>query len=598
MQLYFELYSFKILLLAANDKYDLLQVDFVSNIVGRLHQLQQISTRIGATELALDILDLEFHICREQEAIFELEQTEYLYHRTNIICSPQPAIRRLEDFLSSPRLHQQDWHLGGSLNTEFEASARLILCYALAENQLDDSEMEFWKNNLRRIWQLFEDSDTPLGRAEVAFFGLRHRIDFNASDVSTLDDIQACFHDHGHLIGLLNFHKWKLTLELIELADIGSAGFLVPTSPKMLRQLLPITKEMGNELLFRTYQVRSMRNWIEGASFILLCEKVFHPTDGFLSDQLFLESSKVLCQLYEVNNNFTESSAFALVHLRLAFARGDSMLLDMATTLHYRCMGNMVTKVDYDDRIYEVVSLTSSFDFIIARMCNSILKGMEAPDSSIAAWSLPIESLLWPATLIRHITDNDGIHPMSSLVIRAVHRSIKLALDFTLLLPDQYHALFLPAICQALGEAAEMITNPTLALLCYDLGQSDLAKKDEYRQAVSLARIGRRLASWIHDDRQGFIAFQDVAFTCLDQAVKFFWNEGSRQSSYRNGLEASVTLARSHLEEVQWSIEETDWGENVGDEEVLTDEQQANKQRLLNHIAAGLLPIQKAKRRK
>ena len=47
-----------------------------------------------------------------------------------------------------------------------------------------------------------------------------------------------------------------------------------------------------------------MRNWIEGPTFIMLCENIFHPNEGLLSDQLFLEASKLLSQLYEINNNF------------------------------------------------------------------------------------------------------------------------------------------------------------------------------------------------------------------------------------------------------------------------------------------------------
>jgi hypothetical protein len=188
---------------------------------------------------------------------------------------------------------------------------------------------------------------------------------------------------------------------------------------------------------------------------------------------------------------------------------------------------------------------------------------------------------------------------MSPQVILAVYRSIKLAVAFLLLLPGEYQRLFFAATCQALGAAAEMLANPTLALLSYDIGQSQLAESDEYRQAILRLKIGRRVTSWIYRDRPNFIELQDVAFTYLDQAMEFFWNEGSRQSSYRNGLEASVVLARAHLREVQCLVEDIDWGEDairVGEE--LTDEQQANKQRLLDHIEAGLLPIQKATRRK
>ncbi|EHL03856.1 putative Tetratricopeptide repeat protein 28 [Glarea lozoyensis 74030] len=68
-----------------------------------------------------------------------------------------------------------------------------------------------------------------------------------------------------------------------------------------------------------------------------------------------------------------------------------------------------------------------------------------------------------------------------------------------------------------------------------------------------------------------------------------------RFSSYRNGLESSLVLARAHLREVQFLIENADWGEhNDAEDEDLTEEQQANKKRLQGHFEAGLSPIQRA----
>jgi hypothetical protein len=103
------------------------------------------------------------------------------------------------------------------------------------------------------------------------------------------------------------------------------------------------------------------------------------------------------------------------------------------------------------------------------------------------------------------------------------------------------------------------------------------------------------MTSWIYQDRLSFLELQNVAFDYLDQAVDFFWGKGSRQSSYKNGLEASLALARAHLREVQRLIEELDWGEDTeGEDDNMTDGQQANKRRLLGHIETGLSPIQKA----
>jgi hypothetical protein len=108
-------------------------------------------------------------------------------------------------------------------------------------------------------------------------------------------------------------------------------------------------------------------------------------------------------------------------------------------------------------------------------------------------------------------------------------------------------------------------------------------------------QIGQRITSWIHQGRPAFLELQDVAFAYLDQAADFFCGEGSRQSSYKNGLKASLVLARAHLREVQTLIEELDWGEDTeGEDHTIRDEQLANNRRLLRHAEAGISAIQKA----
>ena len=103
------------------------------------------------------------------------------------------------------------------------------------------------------------------------------------------------------------------------------------------------------------------------------------------------------------------------------------------------------------------------------------------------------------------------------------------------------------------------------------------------------------MASWMYHDRPYFIDVEDLAFTYLGKAVDFFWGEGSRQSSYKNGLEASLVLARAHLREVQYLIEDLDWGEDAElSENEMTDLQKSNKCRILDHVKAGLSAIQKA----
>jgi hypothetical protein len=539
---------------------------------------------------------MELHTWQEEEMIFELERTEYLYHRRVIVCQSKPAIKSLEDLLSMLPKREDGESLGGNQTAGIEASARLLLGYALAENELDDSDNAAMRDNLSRAWQLFGLSGSSLGQAEAVLLSLRCHISLDAANLPSWDDIEACFRAQGYFKGLVKFYEFKAVVELNNNTDDSLSGFLLPTGPSLYQQLLPIAEEAGDKLLFRTCRVRSMRNWIEGPTFIMLCENVFHPYEGLLSDQLFLEASKLLSQIYEINNNFAESSAFALLHLRFAHARHDPILLDYATMLHFRCVGNMVSTIADGDRIYEVASLAFSFDRLITRLCHSTLAQTQASAFTISAGSIPIESLLWPSQLIRHIVEDGDIQNISSQVILVVYRSLKLAVDLLLLLPSEFHGLFFSEVCQALGTTAEMIGNPILSLLSYDLGQqSRPTGSDGYRQAVLQLKIGRRMTSWIYQDRPNFLELQNVAFGYLDKAVDFFWGEGSRQSSYKNGLEASLVLARAHLREVQCLIEELDWGEDTeGEDDNMADGQQANKRRLLDHIETGLSPIQKA----
>ncbi|PQE14043.1 tetratricopeptide repeat protein [Rutstroemia sp. NJR-2017a BBW] len=590
-----ELYCYKIFLLVVRDKNDLLQPDFASNFTARLRHLCHTLTKIGAYDLALDALSMELDVQQEEEMIFELEQTEYHHNRRVFVRQLKPAIKSLEDFLSMLPKFDDSESLSGNQTAGLEASARLLLGYSLAENELDDSDSEYMKDNLTRAWELFEFSGSSIGQAEALMLSSRYYINLDIEELPGWDAIEACFRAQGYFKGLVELCEFKATIEVNNNSGDVLSRSLLPTGPLLYQLLLTIVEEAGDKLLFSTFRVRSMRNWIEGPTFIMLCENMFHPNEGFLSDQLFLEASKLLSQLYEINNNFAESSAFALLHLRVAHARHDPVLLDYATMLYFRCVGNMVPTIADGDRIYEVASLAFSFDRIIARLCYSALARMETSAFTMSAGSLPIESLLWSAHLVRHVIEDDGIQSMSPQVILVLYRSLKLAVDLLLALPIEFHGIFFSEVCQALGTAAEMLANPILSLFCYELGQSRLVGSDGYRQAVLQLKIGRRMTSWIYQDRPNFLELQDVAFAYLDQAVDFFWSEGSRQSSYKNGLEASLVLARAHLREFQCLIEELDWGEDTEGKDIeRTDEQQANKQRLLDHLEAGLYPVQKA----
>lgn len=564
----------------------------------RLRHLCQTLIETEFCFLAPDLFDLALHVHQQELLLLEIDQTEYLHTRRVFLPQTGPALQSLEDILAMITQSKPDRSGQIDLTWGMEASARLLLGYALVENEMTSADRAMMKDNLSRAWSLFNSAGSLSGQTEAALLIRKYQVDLDLAELPDWDTIETHFRRDRYFKGLIRFYEFRGAVELQDDSDSCNPNFFVPTGSSLYRQLLSIAREAGDTLLFRVCQLRSMRSWIEGPTFILLCEGVFHPGEGFLSDELFLEASRLLSQLYEVNNNFTESAAFSLLHLRLAHARHDPSLLDYATMLYFRCAGNMVSTMANDDRIYEVASLAFSFDRVIARSCQSILRQIEESNPSIPAGSLPIESLLWTAQLSRHIIEDNGIQSMSPQVILACYRSLKLAIDICTLLPGEYQPLFFAQCCHALGIAAEMLANPILSLLCYDLGQLCSAVSDGYTQALLSLKAGRRLSSWIYYDRPNFLELLDLAFRYLDDAVAFFWSEESRQSSYKNGVEGSLVLARAHLREVQCLIEDLDWGEDAEDSDDLSSAQEANKKRILYHIQNGLSSIRKTITRK
>lgn len=179
----------------------------------------------------------------------------------------------------------------------------------------------------------------------------------------------------------------------------------------------------------------------------------------------------------------------------------------------------------------------------------------------------------------------------------AVYPLLKLAVDSLMVLPRNYRSLFHPSLCHAVGIAAEMLANPELSILYYDLGKSWYPGLDKSRVATLHLRLGRRLNSWTYTNGPDFQVFRELAFENLDLAEACFWQEESRQSSYENALESSMLLARSHLRELQAQNEILDFREGQ-EEEGLSDKQKQNKVSLLYHAERGLLSVQIAVRNK
>ncbi|KLP12586.1 Uncharacterized protein LW94_12203 [Fusarium fujikuroi] len=583
-----ELSCFKIFFLASKDRNERLNSQLLSTVAVRLRHLQRNAFALGAFNTALDILDTQMRVYQQEKIIYELENVEYLPHRTILVPALQPAVAAFEEFRKLCRELPKGTMLAFDRGSAMEASACLLLAYVMGEHETDVADHEIL-TVLSQARELYTLCNSALGKAETMMLALRHGINLDVPEAEGWDDIEKCFRSQGYFKGLMSLFEFRATADLSSTPERSRDPSLHSTAPSLHGQLLIIAKEAGNEWLARLHQIRSMRSWIEGPTFIKLSESIFDLDEGFLSDQLFLEASRLLSQLYELNNNFAESAAFGLLHLRLANARHDAMLVDQATLLYFRCVGNMVPTLPEKDRIYEVASLVMSFDTLISRLCHHVLDKMKSSSCCISAWSLPVIPLLWPARLVEHVIDDDYVQSMSPQVILAVHRSLKLALDWLVSLPSEFHGLFLPDICKAVGAGAEMIANPILSLLSYDLGQSRHLGPGGPTAATLQLKIGRRLTSWIQYNRPDFDGLQEVAFVYLDSAMEFFWADGADLSSYKNGLESSLILARAHLREVQSQIETLDWGEaSWGQGENPTDEQMANKKALLRHVEQGL----------
>jgi hypothetical protein len=268
-------------------------------------------------------------------------------------------------------------------------------------------------------------------------------------------------------------------------------------------------------------------------------------------------------------------------------------MLNHASMNYFQSVGDLATTVPEDDRMFELLNLSASFDRMVHRLCRSALISLQDATATISYADLPIETLLWLAKSVRCATDEDFIQSMSSQLIRTLHRTLQLSVDLLSLLPSTFRRLFECSICSALGTAAELCANPVISLLCYDLGQERAVGIDGFDPSSFRLQIGRRLSSWIYHDRPNFLMFQELAWAYLRSAEAFFWGEGAHQLSYKNGLETSMVLSRSNLREVQFSIENVDWGEGEA-EEALTPAQVDQKNKLMDLIESGLASISNA----
>lgn len=193
-----------------------------------------------------------------------------------------------------------------------------------------------------------------------------------------------------------------------------------------------------------------MTSWIQGPTFIVTCERIFYPVEGFLSDELCVEASQLLSQLYRLNNNFPEASAYALLYLKYAHGRSDPQLLNHASLNYLQSIGDLRATVPEDDRLFELLNLSVSFDRMVYRLCRSALNGLQDLTATISYSDLPIESLLWLSKSVRCATDENFIQSMSPQLIRTLYRTLQLPVDLLSLLPSTFRRLYAYSVFAAL----------------------------------------------------------------------------------------------------------------------------------------------------
>lgn len=533
-------------------------------------------------DLALDVLDLEVQIHRKGVIVFEPEQVEYL--QCTLSFTPNAGNARIvcAEFIAAIR----ESELPGTMVRIEEGLASLLLAKAFAEDPDNTSLQAELEQYTRRADVIFSTLNSSLGLGQVQLLRLGANI---GREGGTMDwaSIEAVFRRHGYLTG-----AFKLEIDRAARGLDGYGSKVVQTGPKLYKKLLPIVKSMGNELLYRLYRLRTMANWIEAPTFIAVCERVFHPVDGFLSDELCAEASRLLSQLYRLNNNPPEASAYALLHLKYAHGRNDTRMLNQASMNYFQSVGDLAATVPMSDRIFELQSISASFDKMIYRFCRSVLTGLQSPAVTLSYSDLPIESLLWLAKSVRCATEEDLTVPISSQLIDTLCRILQLYVDLLSLLPSNFQRLFEWSGYAALGTVAEFCGNQVLSLFCYDAGRRLAVNTHGVDHSSLGLQIGRRLDSWIHCDRPSFYVFLELAQAYLHSAEEYLWREEGYQLAYKNGLETSMVLSRSNLREVQALIEELDWGEE--DEEVPTPAQVDNKVKLMDLLEMGLASVDKA----
>jgi len=526
---------------------------------------------------AWDVALLEVELLKAPVKIYQLKNFEYIMDTIDWEYDVESTDRISDEFIGScPDVAEP---LGGDVVEKGKAYL-LKAEVAIIKNQSDTVHLL-----TRKAEEIFALTGYELGAADAQLLRI---VSGTEPDIQKgLDDVQQLFSAKDYLPGLEQVIRHRSS----DGVSLDSPR-VISTSPEAHSALLPILKQSGNKFRFLLHQLNTMDTWISAPSFIAVCEKVFHPYDGFQSDELALLATKLLSYLYSINNNSREAATNALLHLQYSYIREFGEHLQPAIVNYLRVIADATSKLDDHLRVEELSNIANVWDKLLYKSVKE-WDGICRSGKQIIYADLPIEAVLWLPNAVLSAASNNSLNLLSPLLLYTVSSNIQLAIELLGTLPVNLQSPFAHQIGGALGSAAEYCGNPILALLCYDAARCGCAHHDEFALRSLELHIGRLLASLIVWDRDSYCEFEEVARSYLHEVENFYWSDGRSQLSYKKGLQASLSLATSYLTTVQSLIEELDLGED-GLEEDRSLEQQENVDRLCQLLRTGLASTAKA----
>lgn len=548
----------------------------------RLAFLRSVFLKFERPDLTLDLLDLELNLYKERITIYPIQNSDFLFDNTGFAIDPFKANEICEAFMADTPSEQTSdpYQVQVAMVSGF---ARLVLveCLVAAKNP------ELWRNRCERLIQearfIFSWTKCRLGFTQTSLLELRVCREV-APSTQSWETIKRSFEEMRFFPGLIRLIELQAA-HVADPVDLQS----VSISPRVCIDSLSLLKGSGNKLTFQLKQLYSMTSWLQSPTFILICERIFYQEDGFHSDRLAFVASTLLCKFYKTNKNFQESYIYAVLCLRYAWSRDDPMAQHTATLLFLDALGNITATMSDPARVEEITNLAGIWDKWIYIILKVVISKLDKSDNFIPWHDLPFQSLAWLANTIScNIEDNISIQPQTEQLFLTLKAALSLTCELLLLAPQQVRNIHASKFLRALGTAIEHIGNPLLALQLYEHAtvQCGHAQMENEAQNLQL-EMARRLDSLLYYARPMFIDLLPLCQAYLSAAEAYFWTDTSMQSSYRNGVAASMLHARFHLRCVHHAIDDTDWGED-NDGDTPSEAQKAEQAELIGLCNRGV----------